>query len=346
MSMNNRDVFPLLAGNHRMKNIVGGDIVRGTMGHAYILDGPAGSGKHTAAFNIASALACEHKKDANSPLPCGKCPACRKIAQGVSPDVSIVRRAEDRATLGISIIRDLREDLCIAPNENEKKVYIIEEADLMTDEAQNALLLSLESPPPYVVFLLLTENAGSLLETIRSRAPILRMQTFGADDIYNHLTKEPRFAALARQDKDTFARAVTAADGAIGRAAQLLDRGTAESSAYLSAREDALRIVSLLFFPDYRETVDVLGSLSKSREEVLSLLRLVLMALRDLAAVKKSASVPLMLYISAEEGKSISDKVSIARISAAYDEVFLAMSDIQSNASIRTVFSSLLLNHH
>lgn len=346
MNIQDRAVFPQLIGNHRIKNIVGGDISHNTMGHAYILDGPAGSGKHTAAFQIAAALGCEYKKDSTHPLPCGRCLSCRKIAQGVSPDVSVIRRAEDRATLGVNIIRDLKEDLYIAPNENEKKVYIIEEADLMTTEAQNALLLSLESPPPYVVFLLLTENAGALLETIRSRAPILRMQTFGADDVYNYLTKEPRFSALARQDKDFVARAVTAADGAIGRAIQLLDRSSAESAEYLSAREDALRIVSLLFFPEYREAVDVLGSLPKAREDVLSLLRLVLTALRDLTAIKKNASVPMMLYVSGEECRSISDKVSIARISAAYDEVFLAMSDIQSNASVRTVFSSLLLNNH
>ena len=157
-NMDNRVIFPQLIGNSRIKNILGGDIARGTMGHAYILVGPAGSGKHTAALSIASALACEYRKDGKNPLPCGKCLACRKIAEGVSPDVSFIRRAEDRATLGVSIIRELREDLYIAPNENEKKVYIIEEADRMTDEAQNALLLSLESPPPYVVFLLLTQN--------------------------------------------------------------------------------------------------------------------------------------------------------------------------------------------
>ena len=345
-NMDNRVIFPQLIGNSRIKNILGGDIARGTMGHAYILVGPAGSGKHTAALSIASALACEYRKGGKNPLPCGKCLACRKIAEGVSPDVSFIRRAEDRATLGVSIIRELREDLYIAPNENEKKVYIIEEADRMTDEAQNALLLSLESPPPYVVFLLLTQNVDSLLETIRSRAPVLKMQTFGADEIYEILVKDPRFAAATKTDRDYFARAVAAADGAIGRAVQILDKKSEEGAEYLSAREDALRTVSLLFFPDYHDAVDLLNSLPKAREDVLSLLRLSLMALRDLAAVKKNASVPLMLYVSAEECRGISDKVSIARISAAYDEVFLALSDIQSNASVRTVFSSLLLNKH
>lgn len=344
--MDNRFVFPQLVGNSRIKNIVGGDIARGTMGHAYILDGPLGSGKHTAALSIASALACEHRSDKSFPLPCGKCPACRKIAAGVSPDVSFIRRPEDRATIGVSVIRELREDLYIAPNENEKKVYIIEEADRMTAEAQNALLLSLESPPPYVVFLLLTQNADSLLETIRSRAPVLRMQAFGADVIYEYLSEDPRFAASVRQDKDAIARAVTAADGAIGRAAQILDRSSEESAEYLATREDALRIVSLLFFPDYREAVQMLSSLPKAREDVVSLLRMVLMSLRDLAAAKKNAAVSLMLFVSHEECRSISDKVSISRICAVYNEVFTALGDVQSNGSVRTVFSSLLLNKH
>lgn len=344
--MDDRIVFPQLIGNNHLKKIMGTDIGRGNMGHAYILEGPAGSGKHTAARSIASALACASAKDKAKPLPCGTCLACRKIAGGISPDVFFIRREADRATLGVDAIRKLREDLYIAPNENEKKVYIIEDADTMTVQAQNALLLSLESPPPYVVFLLLTENAAALLETIRSRAPVLRMQWFGADALAEHLKQESRFAALAQREPDFFAQAITAAGGAIGRARQILDRTSEESADYLSMRDDADRLVTLLFFPDYPGAAELLRNLPKDREEVLSLLDMVLLALRDLAAVKKNAAVPMMFYLSKDACRHISDKVSIARICAAQEEILLARSDIQSNASVYTTCTSLLMKKH
>ena len=344
--MENRSIFPKLFGNDHLKKIMGTDICRGTFGHAYILEGPAGSGKHTAAASIAAALACQSAKDPTAPLPCGSCLACRKIAEGFSPDVFYIHREPDKATLGVDIIREMREDLCIAPNENEKKVYIIEEADRMTSAAQNALLLSLESPPPYVVFLLLTENASALLETVQSRAPVLRMQSFGTDILADYLKKDHKIATLAERDPDFFAQAVTAAGGAIGRARQLLDRSREECSDYHALRETALRFVHLMFFPEYAETAEVMKSLPKSREDTLSLLEMILLALRDLAAIKKGAAVPLMFYLSKDECKSISDRVSITRICAAQADTFLAHSDLQSNASVYSSCTALLLNKH
>ncbi len=137
-----RSTFPALFGNARLSSILGGDISANRLGHAYILEGPKGSGKHTAALLSSAAASCLNRADESKPLPCGDCLVCRKIRAGVSPDVLFFRREEDRATIGVDIIRSLRSDLCIAPNENEKKVYIIEEAEKMTAEAQNALLHS------------------------------------------------------------------------------------------------------------------------------------------------------------------------------------------------------------
>lgn len=343
--MNHRNIFPSLIGNEPLKRIAGTDICRGTFGHAYILEGPSGSGKHTAANAIAAALSCQCAKDASASLPCGRCLVCRKIAQGISPDVFYIHREPDKATLGVDIIRKMREDLCIAPNENEKKVYIIEEADRMTSAAQNALLLSLESPPPYVVFLLLAENAASLLETVRSRAPVLRMQLFGTDMLAKHLSEDTQIAAVAQREPEFFAQAVTSAKGTIGRAKQLLDRTDEDCADYLELREIARRFVSLMFFPDYKEAADLMKILPKGREDTLTFLEMILYALRDLAAVKKGAP-SLMFYLSREECRPISDKVSISRICSAQADTLLTHSDLQANASVQSACTALLLNKH
>lgn len=338
-------LFPTLLGNDRLKKILGGDIAANKLGHAYILEGPRGSGRHTAAFAAAAALSCENRGRAPS-LPCGECLVCRKVEQGVSPDVIMVRRPEGKATIGVDVIRDLREDLYILPNENEKKVYIIEEADLMTVQAQNALLLSLEEPPHYVTFFLLAENATSLLETIRSRAPVIRMQLFDAQQIADHLKNERRFSALSVSEPDFFAESITASNGAIGQARTFLGRTSPDAAEYRALRTDALQFLALLFGGSTAETAQMLQSLPKSREDVLALLRLVMLALRDLTAAKKNADVPLMLYLSRNECRSIMEKTGIRRIAAAYADVCTTYVDIQNNASVQTACTALLLKKH
>jgi len=341
-----RSVFPALFGNDSIRTIVGGDILAGRLGHAYILEGPSKSGKHTAALSIAAAASCENRMNSAYALPCGKCLACRKMAGGISPDILFVRREDGRATLGVETIRRLREDLWIAPNENEKKVYIIEDADTMTPQAQNALLLSLEDPPPYVVFLLLTENASALLETVRSRAPILRMQCFEAEKLLDFLKKESSYEAIARNDPDFFAAAVAASGGSLGKARLLLSRTDAESAEILSLREEAMRILPLLFHSDASAAANILLSLPKERENVARVLEFVLLALRDLSAVKKGADVPLTVYTAPEECRAVSDKVSLGRLVMAYDSVRTAREDILANASVQTVCAGLLFKKH
>ena len=137
-----RAVFPALIGNETIKSILAADLAKDTGAHAYILEGPRGSGKHTAALQIAAAVLCENRGDPNRPLPCGSCSACRKILGGFSVDVMTVTNG-DKASLGVDAIRAVKESLYVTPNDGEKKFYLIENAHLMTTQAQNALLLSL-----------------------------------------------------------------------------------------------------------------------------------------------------------------------------------------------------------
>lgn len=344
--MAQRSIFPDLLGNKVFSSIVGADILTGRVGHAYILEGPAGSGKHTAVRQIAAALSCEARDTASKPLPCGECLACRKIKAGISPDVLYFKRPEDRATIGVDTVRQMKENLWIAPNENEKKIYVIAGADMMTPQAQNALLLSLEEPPPFVVFFLLAENAGALLETIRSRAPVLRMELFDIPTLSAILRKDEKFERISRTDPSYFAEAIAGSGGALGQARLLLDRASEDSSTYLTQRRDALRIVTLLFTNGGSAATEILAALPKAREDIIQLLSLVLLALRDLAAVKKNADVPLRLYVTADECRAVSDKISVSRILAAYNSVMEAWLDILSNASIKPVCTALLMKKH
>ena len=125
--------FDMLIGSDELRARLAGDVLEGTLSHAYILEGARGSGKRTLSQAIAAALACE-RRDARA-LPCTECPACRKVLEGKSPDVIRVARQKDKASIGVDDVRYLRSDVLIPPNDLENKIYIIEQADLMTEQA-------------------------------------------------------------------------------------------------------------------------------------------------------------------------------------------------------------------
>ena len=138
--------------------------------HAYILSSPSAEASLSAARSIAGAAVCLGEP----PLPCGRCPACRKAAAGVHPDIQVISRRETdkgqkKRELTVDQIRAVSSDAAILPNEAPRKVYIFTEAETMNPEAQNAALKLLEEPPNGAVLLLCTSNPLRLLSTVRSR---------------------------------------------------------------------------------------------------------------------------------------------------------------------------------
>lgn len=147
---------------------------RGQLSHAFLLLGTDRKALEKTAQFAAQILLC-----AGAEKPCGRCVHCKKMKKGIHPDLSRVEREKDRREIGVEQVRILRRDASVLPNEAARRVFLIPEADTMNLYAQNALLKILEEPPPYAAFLLLGQNPGSFLETIRSRCVELRVS--GAD---------------------------------------------------------------------------------------------------------------------------------------------------------------------
>lgn len=143
-------------------------IASGKIPHAFLFSGPKGTGKTSAARILAKIVNCMevNKKDVQAIIPCNKCRECLAIDNGTNLDVIEIDAASNR---GVEDIRSLREAVKLAPNSARKKVYIIDEAHMLTTEASNALLKTLEEPPDHVIFILATTNPEKLIETIRSR---------------------------------------------------------------------------------------------------------------------------------------------------------------------------------
>lgn len=140
------------------------------LSHAYLITGPAGAGKQEVAAALAGALVCT-----GVDKPCGACSHCKKAAAGIHPDVIMLTPEDGKRDILVDQVRRLRADVYIRPNEAPRKVYCISPAGAMNPSAQNALLKVLEDGPAYAAFLLLSETAGALLPTIRSRCEELSL---------------------------------------------------------------------------------------------------------------------------------------------------------------------------
>jgi len=160
-----------LAGNSRLKEQLSLRERELGLSHAYIISGPAGSGRHVLARLLAAGMLCASRGE----RPCGRCGPCVKVKKGLHPDLSVISGPAEGKPITVDQVRALRSDAYIRPNEGERKVYLLEEADQMNASAQNAMLKLLEEGPPYAAFLLLAGNAGGLLQTVRSRCEELAL---------------------------------------------------------------------------------------------------------------------------------------------------------------------------
>ena len=191
----------------------------GRLAHAYLLTGPPHIGKMTLAVNLAQGVNCLQGPGA----PCGECSQCERIAAGNHADVRVVRVAQReeggpaRTVIGIDDIKDLLHQASLKPYEGKCTVMIIERAELMSDEAANALLKTLEEPPPQVLILLLTGNADGLLSTIRSRCRTLELLPVPRREMVERLEQEHGAAPELAERLGRLSR------GCIGWAINVLD---------------------------------------------------------------------------------------------------------------------------
>lgn len=224
-----------LAGNRRLKEqLVSQEEGRG-LSHAYILSGPEGVGKHTLAQLLCRAMLC------TAPVPqrpCGRCVPCKKVSAGIHPDVAILSGAKKGKPVTVDQVRALRAGAYIRPNEGERKIYVIEQADQMNASAQNAILKLLEEGPAYAVFLLLAENPGGLLPTVRSRCEELSLQPVSPGQAEDWLKRRYPDRPL-----EELRQTVRESQGILGRAVDALEGG---GEAVQERRRQAQELVQAL----------------------------------------------------------------------------------------------------
>lgn len=240
-----RCVWDDLVGQRQAVDYLRAAAETGRVSHAYLFVGPPGSGKKTAARAFACALFCD---DAG----CGACPLCRRVRMGHHPDVHIVS-PEGAASYLVPQVREIIHDTNLAPIEGQRKVYIVEDADLFNDASANAFLKTLEEPPSDVVVILLTHSLDAVLPTIASRCQIVRFRRLPPEVAAQLLTERTgagRTEALA---------ALAAAGGVVSRARDFL-----ASPSRRAARTVILRALKDLAVMDDLDVLDIARELLAS----------------------------------------------------------------------------------
>ena len=249
--------------------------------HAYIFNGPEASGKLMLAEAFAMALQCEGE----GKRPCLECRSCRQAADHNQPDIIYVSH-EKPNTIGVDDIRtQINNDIDIKPYSSRYKVYIVDEAQKMNQQAQNALLKTIEEPPAYAIILLLTTNADSFLQTILSRCITLNLKAVKEDKIKEYLMKHSQIPDYQADICAAFSQ------GNVGKAIQL-----ASSEEFGELKASVLQLMKRLEDIDLYEMTGAVKQIAEYKLSVNDYFDLMMIWFRDVLYLKATNDVDGLIF--------------------------------------------------
>ena len=304
-----REYLPRLLGNFETKKRLCGAILKNTLPHAFLIVGAYGSGKKTLATELAAALNCENKFNEAYSLPCHECNTCRRIRENLFADLHFIKRDSKKMSLGVEEIHKMRDDMVLSANESDFRIYVIEEAEKITPQAQNAMLTILEEPPSGVIIMLLANESDKILTTVKSRTQSVAMQRFSKPELLTYLRQMSEKArTMEFSNEEKLSGIITAADGRLGQALALSSDDKA-SLEIIERRELVTEIVSKLTqSTPFSELYLATKELPTGRVEFRETLEELLLALRDLILVKYDENAPLVFFTSKNSAKEFSQK--------------------------------------
>lgn len=296
--------------------------------HAYLFCGETGSGKRLMADAFAKTLLCE----AGGIEACGTCKSCKQAESGNQPDLRAVVR--EKASLGVSEIREqVTSDAQIKPYSSAYKVYIIDEADKLTEEAQNALLKTIEEPPEYAVFLLLATKREALLPTVLSRCVTISFYPVETGKIRKFLMEKRKLPDYVAQNAAAFS------GGLIGRAILF-----AESEDFFNLRQDVLTLVKNIDAFSMAEITEQVKKFAAQKEILSDALNMMALWYRDVLLYKATRNVNFLLY--SDESEAImarAEKQSYEKLQGVVDRMEQLKQRLKANVNTEMALELLFL---
>ncbi|WP_304943692.1 DNA polymerase III subunit [Vallitalea guaymasensis] len=321
--------FDEIVGHNEIINHLQSAIKTNKISHAYIIDGEKGIGKKLIANTFAKTLQCQKKGIS----PCDECISCRTFNSLNNPDVIYVEQTK-KTGIGVDDIREqINQDINIKPYQHPYKIYIVDNADTMTEQAQNALLKTIEEPPSYVIILLLSNNINKFLITILSRCVVLKLKPIMPDKVMNYVIEKLQISDYRSELITSFAQ------GIIGKAKEL-----ASSTEFFDMRESMIKIVDIIINGDDYQLLEVSQKFEDYKDDIQDFLDLLMTWFRDLLIVKKINDE--MYIINRDKYRTLlkqAQVLSYNRISIMIENINKAKNLLKQNANFRLVIEMMIL---
>ena len=338
--------FEEVAGQKHIIRTLRNALANNKIAHAYLFCGPRGTGKTTMAKLFAKALNCEE----GIGHQCNHCSNCIEITEGSHPDVIEIDAASNN---GVEQVRDLIDKVNYLPIKGKYKVYIIDEVHMMTDNAFNALLKTLEEPPAHVIFILATTEPHNIIPTILSRCQRYDFTKVSDVDIENRMMTILEKEGV-QYDKDAVRAIISLADGGMRDALSILDQILAYSNNSLSV-EDVYSVFGLISLKEKIALIqninngEVTASLEKLKgfcEGGIDIARLtqgILEILKDVLIYKKTKDTSELSVLKEDDAKLLADKIHIRKLHEMIATFLKLQLDFKSASNVKTLFEVALL---
>ena len=321
--------FEEILGNEMVKDHFKKAIANHKISHAYILTGEAGMGRKSIANAFAMTLLCEK----GGSEPCMNCHACKQVMSGNHPDLIYVTH-EKPGSIGVDDVREqINDTIMIRPYSSYYKIYIVDEAEKMTVQAQNALLKTIEEPPAYAVIILITTNQEAFLPTILSRCVQMKLKPLKDFTIRNYLTQNLH---IAEKDADICA---AFARGNLGKAIHL-----ASSDEFRELFQKVMVLVKNVGTMDISMLLDCIREMKEQNFDIGEVLDLMQLWYRDVLMFKVTKDMNLLIF--KDEYKMINEtgeKVDYAGLEAILAAIDTARTRLNANVNMELAMELLLL---
>lgn len=321
--------FTDIVGQEQLKEHLQNAIAMNKVSHAYIINGERNAGKEFIARVFAMALQCE-KKEAE---PCGECHSCKQAISRNQPDIIYVSH-EKPNTIGVEDIREqINNDIGIKPYSSPRKVYIMNEGEKMTPQAQNALLKTLEEPPAYAVILILTSNVEELLPTIISRCVVLNMKPVSDALVKKYLMEELAVPDYKANICVAFAR------GNVGKAKHL-----AGSEEFEKVKEEAISLVKYINDMEINEIVKAIKKITEYNLDINDYLDILTVWYRDVLLYKATKDMNNMIFRNEiQQIRKVADRSTYEGIETIVNALQQAKRRLEANVNFDLTMELLLL---
>lgn len=321
--------FNDIVGQEQIKEHLQNAISSGKISHAYILNGEKSSGKEFIARVFAMALQCE----ADGSNPCQECHSCRQALSDNHPDIIHVTH-EKPNTISVDDIRtQVNNDVAIKPYSSRYKVYILNEAEKMTMQAQNAILKTLEEPPKYAVIILLTTNVNALLPTILSRCVVLNMKPVADDAVRSFLMSQMQVPDYKAEVCVAFAR------GNVGKAKAL-----ASSEDFENVKSEALSLLKYIQDMELYEIVSAIKKINEYKLEISDYLDIIAIWYRDVLLFKATNDINHLIFREEITAiRKVAGRSSYEGIEEVIDALDKAKKRLEANVNFDLTMELLLM---